>query len=39
MEYCARTGKDFDELNNKVLERRAKKAARKQARKAKPGKR
>lgn len=24
-EYCARTGKNFDELNNKVLERRAKK--------------
>ena len=34
-EYCARTGKDFDTLNNKVLARRAKK----QARKAKSAKR
>ena len=38
-EYCTRTGKDFDALNNKVLERRAKKEAKKQARKAKQAKR
>lgn len=34
-EYCARTGKDFDTLNNKVLARRAKKQAKKAAKKAK----
>ncbi|KJF39269.1 hypothetical protein TQ39_13190 [Ruthenibacterium lactatiformans] len=34
-EYCARTGKDFDTLNNKVLARRAKKQAKKDAKKAK----